>query len=100
MPRQFPVVLRGTPAFQAALDRLLARGGAKADVESSVRQTIAEVRARGDAALAELTRRFEGRTLESIEIPLARIEAAEKEVAPAVRKALETACERIRAFHE
>lgn len=101
MGRKIPVVVQGTPAFEAALGRLLERGAAGgADVETSVRQIIADVRKRGDVALRELTQRFEGRALEGIEIPRAKIDAAERAVAKDVAAALRLAADRIRAYHE
>ncbi|MCI0635231.1 MAG: histidinol dehydrogenase, partial [Actinobacteria bacterium] len=96
----FPIVAQGTPAFEAALGRVLGRGAALTEVEGAVRQTIADVRARGDAALVELTRRFEGRSLDAIEIGEERLAAAEQSVAPDVRAALAKAADRIRAYHE
>ncbi len=101
MARRFPIVLQGTPAYEAALRRLLERAASSlSDVEPSVRLTIADVRARGDQALRDLTSRFEGRSLGAIEVPAARFDEAEKNVAPDVAAALRRAADRIRSYHE
>jgi histidinol dehydrogenase len=68
--------------------------------ERAARQAIAEVRAGGDQAVRALTQRFEGRTLEALELPRAAWQAAAAGVDPAVRAALERAAARIRAFHQ
>ena len=59
---------------------------------------LRDVRARGDAALAELTRRFDGHDLGPF--TSAEIDAHCARVPPAEREALELAAERIRAYHE
>jgi len=71
-------------------------------VDDTVAAIVADVRARGDEAVAEYTRRFDRREPVdgSYELPRARWEAAVAQVAPAVRDALQLAAERIRAFHE
>ena len=60
----FIVHERGTPAYDAALAGLERRGESDLlRVEPEVRAILDDVRARGDAALVTLTRRFEGRWL-------------------------------------
>ena len=58
-----------------------------------------DVRARGDAAVRELTARFESRTLAELELSRAEWEALAGRVDPAVRESLVRAAERIRAYH-
>jgi histidinol dehydrogenase len=70
------------------------------EIEAAARQTIAEVRAGGDAALRALTARFEKRTLGAIELPAAEWDALAARTAPEVLAALEHAARRVRAFHE
>jgi histidinol dehydrogenase len=74
---------------------------AENDVSRVVRDIIADVRARGDEALIELSARFDKATLtpETLRISDAEIDAAERDVGADVRKALETAAERIEAYH-
>ena len=92
----------GDPGFAAAFAAIVAaRRESDAGVSGDVAAIIADVRARGDAALAELTRRFDRIDLAElgIEVSRAEIAAARAQVAPDVIAALELAAERIRAFH-
>ncbi len=72
------------------------------DVDDAVAAIIADVRARGDAALIELTARFDRLDLtpETLAFTDAEIAAACDQVPAAERAALELAAERIRAYHE
>ena len=65
----------------------------------TVRSVIADVRARGDAALFDLARRFDGVSLESLEVPRTAITAACDRVPPDVRRVLERARDNIAAVH-
>ncbi|WP_420004379.1 histidinol dehydrogenase [Arenibacterium sp. LLYu02] len=72
------------------------------DVDAIVADIIADVRARGDAALLELTAKFDRLTLPdagSLRISEAEIDAAVATVPEAERAALELAAARIRAYH-
>lgn len=69
------------------------------DVSAAVSGIIADVRARGDAALFELTRRFDRLNVTVLRFSDAEIAAAKDQIAPDLRAALELAAERIRAFH-
>ena len=92
-----------SPDFEARFSDLLAgKREASRDVNDSVAAIIADVRARGDAALVELTNRFDraGVTAATLRIPEADIAAAAARVSPQVRAALQTAHDRIRAHHE
>lgn len=81
--------------------RLLERAPTDApDVSATVADMLADVRARGDDALRDMARRFDGVDLESLEVPHARWEAAAATLAPEVRRALERAAANIRRFHE
>ncbi|MDH3872394.1 MAG: histidinol dehydrogenase, partial [Gammaproteobacteria bacterium] len=54
------------PAFQQALEKLLTRGEATdRQINSTVEEIIAAVRARGDAAVIEMTGRFDNWTVGS-----------------------------------
>ncbi len=68
-------------------------------LESAVRQTLTAVRQRGDAALRELTARFDGVELEDFRVPAAELEQAAEHIDPALREALATAHRNIEAFH-
>jgi histidinol dehydrogenase len=65
-----------------------------------VREIIADVRARGDASLRELTARFDGCDLASPRVPAEQTRAALEAIDPALRTALQAAADNIRAFHE
>ena len=71
------------------------------DVDAIVADIIADVRARGDAALIELTSKFDrfDITADRLAFSLEEIAAEIAKVPPAERAALELAAERIRAYH-
>ncbi|SIT75013.1 histidinol dehydrogenase [Pontibaca methylaminivorans] len=71
------------------------------DVDETVAAIIAEVRARGDAALIEYTERFDRLTLkpDGLAFSDADIDRITAQVPPAEREALDIAAERIRAYH-
>ena len=99
-----PRLLSATdPDFEAAFAALLAmKRETDAEVDSQVAAIIAEVRARGDAALVDFTARFDRLTLTPAElaIPPEAIEAAAAQCDPALLAALDLAAARIRAFHQ
>ena len=68
-------------------------------VREAVRQIIADVRRRGDAALREMARRFDGASLTDLAVPPAACTTALASLEPDVRAALELAAERIEEFH-
>ena len=86
-------------------DRFVALLGAKRedapDVDEAVAGIIADVRARGDAALVELTARFDGFDLSAgaMAFSESEIDAAVAAVPEAERSALELAAARMRAYH-
>ena len=71
------------------------------DVEATVRGIIAEVRARGDAALFELTAKFDRVDLSKsgLRVSGPEIDAAEQACEPQALAALKLARERIEAYH-
>ena len=99
-----PVFLSSAdPGFAEDFAALLTRTSAMSDdVEITVAKIIADVRARGDAALIEMTERWDRVTLtpKSIAYGADEITAALEQVDPDDRKALELAATRIRAYHE
>jgi histidinol dehydrogenase len=66
----------------------------------SVAALIAAVRAGGDAALREITLRFDGVAPESFEVSEAEFAAAEQAVSAELRQAMTDAAARIRTFHQ
>jgi len=90
------------PEFEREFTALLAsKREDSVDVNDTVAAIIADVRARGDAAVIELTERFDRLTLtpETLRFSEAEIDAAVAQVPEAERAALELAAERIRAYH-
>jgi len=76
---------------------------AEIDIDAAletVRPLLADVRARGEAALREHGERFDGVVPESLRVPAEQIENALTTLDPTVRAALEEAIRRVRAFHE
>jgi len=87
------------PRFAALLGQ---KREADADVDADVAAILADVAARGDAALIELTERFDRLRLMpgTLAFSEAEIDAAIATVAAEDRAALELAASRIRAYHE
>jgi len=90
--------------FDARLGELLAFESAQdPKVDAAVAAILADVKARGDAAVLEYTMRFDGvtaATLAELEIPRAEQQAALQRIPAARRSALETAAARVRDYHE
>ena len=88
--------------FEARFTALLgAKREDSPDVDQAVAAIIAEVRSRGDAALVELTAKFDRLQLDagSLRFSDAEIDALVAQVPAHERAALELAAERIRAYH-
>jgi histidinol dehydrogenase len=90
--------------FEARFRQLL-RGAAEVDaaVEQRVAQIIADVRARGDAAVLELTARYDGVQAERVgDLALGadELKAAYDVLPAAQRDALAAAAARVRSYHE
>jgi histidinol dehydrogenase len=98
-----PTFLSTTDAdFEARFSALLGMKREESeDVDQAVAAIIADVRARGDAAVLELTARFDRLSLtpETMAFTAAEIDAECAKVSPEDRAALELAAERIRAYH-
>jgi len=90
--------------FQAQFQRLL-HWSAETDaaIEDRVAQILADVRERGDAAVLELTARFDGlqaARVAALEIGPDELRAALDRITPAQRAALQQAAARVRSYHE
>src|SRR5438067_13042411 len=100
-PRRLSSAERG---FEEAFARLIAFEAAQDDaVERATTAILDDVRARGDAALLELTARFDRwkpASAAALEVPLDEAKRAAASLAGAEREALQTAAERIRRYHE
>jgi len=98
-----PVTLDATAAdFETAFTTLLnAKREDSPDVDTTVAAIIADVRARGDAAVIDYTAKFDriDLTPDTLRIRGEDIAQAMDQVAEPERKALELAADRIRAYH-
>jgi len=90
--------------FEQAFQRLVRDGRENGEsVSHDVSRILADVRVRGDAAVAELTSRLDGYSLaqdENWRIDPEACREAYEALQPDLRDALELAAQRIRAFHE
>ena len=100
-PRRLSTAERG---FEETFARLIAFEAAQDDaVERATAAILDDVRARGDAALLELTARFDRwkpASAAALEVPLDEAKRAAAALAGAQREALQTAADRIRRYHE
>ncbi len=99
-----PVFLNtADPEFEAHFTTLLgAKREDSPDVDEIVAQIIADVRTRGDAALVDLTAKFDRLelTADQLRFSEAEIDELAAQVPTQERVALELAADRIRAYHE
>ena len=85
---------------QRLTDEVLQRsGGIDAGIEAAAAGIIAEVRANGDAALFDLTERFDGVKLEGLRVTDEELSAAYEQVDDSLTIALTNCADRIKDFH-
>jgi len=84
----------------AVRDRIREVFGGDLSAVEVVARVVEDVRIEGDAAIRRYTKAFDGADVEGLIVPAAELDAALESIAPDVRKALETARDRIRTFHE
>ncbi len=89
---------RGSAGFSALLNRQFE---IPPDVEASVRDIIADVRARGDRALVEYTKRFDcpGFNADMLKVQEEEISQAYTQVDAGILESLRKALSKIKAFH-
>jgi len=99
MPRELDSKAPGFPADFARF--LAAKRELAADVDTAVAAILDAVRTRGDAALIELTKRFDRLELDAATFAISpdEIAAAARSCSPAALAALRLAHERIEAYH-
>jgi histidinol dehydrogenase len=79
--------------------RLLARKAARlGEAEAVVKPILEDVRRRGDRALLEYARRFDGFSRSSVRVAAADLDAARGKLTPAFRRAVTIATRNIRSF--
>ncbi len=82
------------------MDALIHRGGELADVGETVASIISDVRQNGDDALRRYTKKFDGATLDAIEVSAEEVDAAMESVDQALLLHLQFAADNIRKFHQ
>lgn len=85
---------------ESVLQRLEATFGEPVTPEEAVRRILRSVRDNGDAALHDWNKRIDNAELEHFAVHPAEIQAALQRIPDDLRLALQTAADRIRAFHE
>ncbi|MEY3951316.1 MAG: hisD [Pseudomonadota bacterium] len=104
--RPCPVLRLDTtqPDFSKALhDRLAYEQGQDEAIAQTVKQILADVRLRGDAAVLDFTERFDrlkAQTMGDLELPPQALKAAFERLSHDQRSALAAAADRVRVFHE
>jgi histidinol dehydrogenase len=88
--------LRGAPASIGSWTAV----DAADETVAAVREIIADVRARGDAALRDLTERFDGVVVDELRVGADELAEAFDTASADLRDALAYAAARIRAYHE
>jgi histidinol dehydrogenase len=92
------------PTFASSLDALVAFESAQDPaIDAAVATIVADVRARGDDALLDYTRRFDrldASSVAALEVPAAELAAAWDALPRAERHALTEASARVRRYHE
>ncbi len=90
--------------FWPALEKLLAwEGVSDEQVNNTVREILAKVKANGDAAVLEYTNRFDrmsAGSMAELMIPQERLAVALEAIPAEQREALELSAERVRSYHE
>ena len=71
-----------------------------ASLLESVAVTINDIRKRGDAAVRELSEKFDGMILKEARVPAKDFKAAQKQVDAELKEAIQLSAKRIRAFYE
>ena len=93
-----------SPDFEAQYTQLFARmADESADIDARAAEILAVVRARGDAAVREFTRRFDrldAPDMAALEISQTELRAALSSLPSEQRQALEQAAERVRDYHQ
>ena len=90
--------------FWAQLEAVLAwEAVSDAAIGDTVKAILADVKANGDEAVLEYSRRFDRLTVQTmaeLEIPLSRAYAALESIPESQRQALQAASDRVRSYHE
>lgn len=82
------------------LDSMNRSGQVSPEVAASVKEIVADVRERGDAAVRDYTAKFDGVKLGSFRVPDSMLDEAQGYLDPSVVESLDAAYASISAFHE
>ena len=91
--------LRDYNVPEHVIERSVDLFGERVMPDEAVRRIIRSVREAGDQALIQWNQKIDGTRTDSLVVTRAELETALSDVAPDLRRALEFAAERIRAFH-
>jgi histidinol dehydrogenase len=95
-----PLLKTTDSGFRRSFEKLVRRReDGQEGVEKTVRRIVDRVRKGGDAELRALTRKFDGASLDDLEVGRAEFEEAGEAIDPADRAALGKAAMRVREFH-
>ncbi|GIZ53468.1 histidinol dehydrogenase [Noviherbaspirillum aridicola] len=104
MPVQIRKLDSSTPGFREQLSAVLAfEAGEDEAIDRAAATILADVKARGDAAVLEYTNRFdklEAQAVAALEIGREELQAALAGLAPQRREALQIAADRVRDYHQ
>ncbi len=106
LPVQIRTLDSSTAGFKEILSQLLAfEESTDGAIESAVASILADVKARGDAAVLEYTNKFDripggAASMAAFDVKPAELDAALASLPDAQRAALQTAAQRIRVFHQ
>jgi histidinol dehydrogenase len=92
-------VINSTSAALAWCEERIGRSSPDEALEASVREIIADVRQRGDAALVDHTARFDGVDLSGVLVGAAELEGAESELDPELAAAIRLAARRVEEYY-
>jgi histidinol dehydrogenase len=92
--------IRWSTADPETKARILKRSGADIDrVMDQVKPILADVKNRGDQALIDYARQFDGATLNTLKVTPAEFDEARARLSPDLKKAIDHAARNVRAFH-
>ena len=96
------LVYADTPAFRKALSRFCTKADAGGDVSSVVSEVLQDVRRRGDAAVLDYTRKFDGAEMKAtaMRVPAEALKAAVSSISPADRQAIRESIALVKDFHK
>ncbi len=98
---QIPIYSWKSPECDGYLKKVARRGSeAHPEVEASVAAILCAVREKGDFAVREFTRQFDGIALDHFRINPTEIASLASQADPGLRKILKLAKENIRTFHQ